>query len=75
MKKKPKRSKSRKTVLFSVWLPRDEKYRLQEISRKTGIDQSKLTRKALGLLYDAYNRGQLELGFPDVNPEIRIATQ
>jgi Ribbon-helix-helix domain len=76
MKKKQKPRKSpRKTILFGVWLPRDEKQRLEQISAKTGIDQSKLTRRALGLLFEAYNRGQLELGFPDSQPQARIGTQ
>ena len=72
--RKPKRP-ARRTVLFTVWLPRDEKERLEQISLKTGLDQSKLARKALALLYEAYNRGQLELGFPEPKPEIRIAAQ
>jgi hypothetical protein len=64
--KKPKvRRPTRKTVLFNVWLQRDERQRLEQLSVKTGVDQSKLVRRALGLLFDAFNRGQLELGFPD----------
>jgi len=66
-----KKRKSRRTgkVMFNVWLPRDEKQRLAQISAKTGIDQSKLARRAFGMLYEAYNRGQLELGFPDTTTQ------
>jgi hypothetical protein len=53
--------------MFNVWLPQNEKQKLEQISEKTGIDQSKLARRALGMLYEAYNRGQLELGFPETS--------
>jgi hypothetical protein len=77
MKKKQKARTARAAnkVLFGVWLPRDEKERLERISSKTGIDQSKLARRALGLLFEAYNRGQLELGFPDARPQSGLGTQ
>jgi hypothetical protein len=77
MKKKQKARSARagNKVLFGVWLPRDEKERLEQISSKTGIDQSKLARRALGLLFEAYNRGQLELGFPDTRPQSGFGTQ
>jgi hypothetical protein len=74
-KQKPRRSARKNTILFGVWLPRDEKQRLRQISIKTGIDQSKLARRALGLLFEAYNRGQLELGFPETQPQSSIGTQ
>ena len=68
MKKKAKTRRSgRKTVLFGFWLPPEEKQKLEQLSAKTGIDQSKLARRGLGMLFEAYNRGQLELGFPE-NP-------
>jgi hypothetical protein len=63
-KQKPRRS-TRKTVLFNVWLQPEERQRLEQLSVRTGVDQSKLVRRALGLLFDAFNSGQLELGFPD----------
>jgi ribbon-helix-helix protein len=66
-KQKPRRA-ARKTVLFAFWLPPEEKQKLEQLSTKTGIDQSKLARRGLGMLFEAYNRGQLELGFPE-NPQ------
>ena len=63
-RQKPHRQK-RKTVLFGVWLQPAEKQKLEQLSAKTGLDQSKLVRRALVLLFDAFNRGQLELGFPE----------
>ena len=73
MKKKQKSRRSGK-VMFNVWLPLDEKQKLEQISEKTGVDQSKLARRALGLLCEAYNRGQLELGFPET-PQTDFGTQ
>jgi Ribbon-helix-helix domain len=65
--RKPKahRSLRRKSVLFGVWLSPEEKRKLQQLASRTGVDQSKLVRRGLQLLFDAFNRGQLELGFPD----------
>jgi hypothetical protein len=71
-KRKPRRS-ARKTVLFGFWLPSEEKQKLEQLSAKTGIDQSKLARRGLGMLFEAYNRGQLELGFPE-NPENSVVS-
>lgn len=62
--RKPRRS-PRKTLLLNVWLEPLQKRRLKQLAETTGLDQSKLVRRALGLLFDAFNRGQLELGFPD----------
>jgi hypothetical protein len=74
-KQKPRRP-TRKTVLFAVWLPRNEKQKLEQISEKTGVDQSKLARHALGLLFDAHSRGQLALGFPEsARPESHFGMQ
>jgi len=64
-KKRKTRRSARKTVLFNVWLQPAERQRLEQLSVRTGVDQSNLVRHALGLLFDAFNRGQLELGFPD----------
>ena len=64
-KPKPHRPSRRKTVLFGVWLSPEEKRRLLELAAQTGVDQSKLVRRGLRLLFEAFNRGQLELGFPD----------
>jgi hypothetical protein len=65
--RKPKahRSLRRKGVLFGVWLSPEEKRKLLQLASRTGVDQSKLVRRGLQLLFDAFNRGQLELGFPD----------
>ena len=65
--RKPKnhRSLRRKSVLFGVWLSPEEKRKLLNLASQTGVDQSKLVRRGLQLLFDAFNRGQLELGFPD----------
>jgi hypothetical protein len=63
-KHKPRRS-ARKAKLFVFWLPPEEKQKLERLSAKTGVDQSKLARRGLGMLFEAYNRGQLELGFPE----------
>jgi hypothetical protein len=69
-KQKNHRSSRRKTELFTLWLPPDQKRQLEHLAARTGVDQSKLARRALGLLFDAFNRGQLELGFPDtMRPE------
>ena len=74
-KSKKPRKPARKTVLFGVWLQRDEKQRLEQLSNKTGIDQSKLARRAFVLLFEAYNRGQLELGFPEARPQSGVGTR
>lgn len=56
--------------MFTLWLPPEQKRKLENLAAKTGVNQSKLARRALGLLFEAFNRGQLELGFPDtVQPE------
>jgi len=73
---KTRRSSRRKTELFTLWLPPEQKRRLKDLAARTGVDQSKLARRALGLLFDAFNRGQLELGFPDVvRPEPSLSTK
>lgn len=59
----------RKGKPLNVWLQTTEKENLKLLSAKTGIDQTKLIRRALALLLDAFNRGQLELGFPEPLPE------
>lgn len=69
-RQKPRRAFRRKTELFTLWLPPEQKRKLEHLAARTGVDQSKLARRALGLLFEAFNRGQLELGFPDtVRPE------
>jgi hypothetical protein len=65
--KKPKsRRPRRKGKGFSLYLQPLEKENLKQLSDKTGVDQTKLIRRGLALLFDAVNRGQLELGFPDM---------
>jgi hypothetical protein len=63
--KKKSRRPGRKGKPFSLWLQPLEKENLKQLSDKTGVDQTKLIRRGLALLFDAANRGQLELGFPD----------
>jgi ribbon-helix-helix protein len=63
-KQKPRRP-ARRGKPFSLWLQPLEKQSLKQLSDKTGVDQTKLIRRGLALLFDAVNRGQLELGFPD----------
>jgi hypothetical protein len=71
MKKKLRGRKSRQPARrgrpLSLWLPTAEKESLERLSLKTGIDQTKLVRRGLALLFDAINRGQLELGFPELD--------
>jgi hypothetical protein len=66
---KSKKQKSHRPVRkgkpFSLWLQPLEKENLKQLSDKTGVDQTKLIRRGLVLLFDAVNRGQLQLGFPD----------
>jgi Ribbon-helix-helix domain len=66
---KPKRRKARRPArkgkAFSLWLQPLEKETLKQLSDKTGVDQTKLVRRGIALLFDAFNRGQLELGFPE----------
>jgi hypothetical protein len=64
-KKQKSRRPARKGKPFSLWLQPLEKENLKQLSDKTGVDQTKLIRRGLALLFDAANRGQLELGFPD----------
>jgi len=72
-KQKTRRSSRRKTKLFTLWLPPEQKRRLEHLAETTGVDQSKLARRALVLLFEAFNRGQLELGFPDaMRPETEL---
>jgi hypothetical protein len=76
MKRKQKSQRtSRKTVLFGFWLPPNEKHKLERLAAKTGVDQSKLVRRGLRLLFEAYNRGQLELGFPENLQQTGAGTQ
>jgi hypothetical protein len=64
-KKQKTRRPIRKGKPFSLWLQPLEKASLKQLSDKTGVDQTKLIRRGLAFLFDAFNRGQLELGFPD----------
>jgi Ribbon-helix-helix domain len=74
-RQKTRRAFRRKAELFTLWLPPEQKRKLEHLAAKTGVDQSKLARRALGLLFDAFNRGQLELGFPDTMvPESSLGT-
>ena len=77
---KPRKSRSRRPARkgkpFSLWLQPLEKENLKHLSDKTGVDQTKLIRRGIALLFDAFNRGQLELGFPDtVGPESSIGAK
>lgn len=75
-KQKPHRGTRRKTELFTLWLPPEQKRKLEHLAAKTGVNQSKLARRALGLLFEAFNRGQLELGFPDMmRPEAGLSAK
>ena len=74
-KQKP-RQPARKGKPFSLWLQPLEKENLKRLSDKTGVDQTKLIRRGLALLFDAFNRGQLELGFPEnVRPRSGFSTR
>jgi len=64
LKKRRSRRPARKGKPLTVWLPGTEKEDLERLAAKTGLNQTKLVRRALALLFDAFNRGQLELGFP-----------
>ena len=59
------RRPARNGKAFSLWLQPLEKENLKQLSDKTGVDQTKLIRRGIALLFDAFNRGQLELGFPE----------
>jgi len=75
-KKQKSRRPARRGKPFSLWLQPLEKQRLKQLSDKTGVDQTKLIRRGLALLFDAVNRGQLELGFPDtVQPESGLSSR
>lgn len=75
--RKQKSRRPRRTgKAFSLWLQPLEKENLEQLSDKTGVDQTKLVRRGLALLFDAVNRGQLELGFPDtVQPESGLSSR
>src|SRR5437879_3895386 len=49
-KQKSRQVSRRKTVLFGVWLLPEDKRKLENLAAQTGVDQSKLVRRALGLL-------------------------
>ena len=69
-KKQKSRKPRRKGKAFSLYLQPLEKENLKQLSDKTGVDQTKLIRRGLALLFDAVSRGQLELGFPEnVRPQ------
>jgi len=77
---KSQKQKSRRPVRkgkpFSLWLQPFEKETLKKLSDKTGVDQTKLVRRGLALLFEAVNRGQLELGFPDIaRPESGLSVE
>lgn len=49
---------------------------MKQLSEKTGVDQTKLIRRGLALLFEMFNRGQLELGFPeDIRPKSESSTR
>jgi Ribbon-helix-helix domain len=64
-RKSKTRRPARRGKPFSLWLQPNEKETLARLSEKTGVDQTKLIRRGLALLFDTFNRGQLELGFPE----------
>jgi hypothetical protein len=73
-KRQKTRRPARKGKPFSLWLQPLERQNLKRLSDKTGVDQTKLIRRGLALLFEAVNRGQLELGFPDtVRPESEVS--
>jgi len=75
-KRQKARRPTRKGKAFSLWLQPREKESLKQLSDKTGVDQTKLIRRGIALLFDAFNRGQLELGFPEtVRPEAGLNTR
>ena len=63
-RKRITRKRKPNTVLFAIRFQPEEKQRLEQLAEKTGLDQAKLVRRGLALVYEAFNRGQLELGFP-----------
>jgi hypothetical protein len=70
------RRPARRGKPFSLWLQPIEKQTLKQLSEKTGVDQTKLIRRGLALLFETFNRGQLELGFPEnIRPESELRTQ
>jgi hypothetical protein len=75
-KKQKSRRPARKGKPFSLWLRPLEKENLKRLSDETGVDQTKLIRRGLALLFDAFHRGQLELGFPEnVRPTSGFSTR
>ena len=49
-----------------MWVPAEQKQKLSELAKGTGVNQSEIVRKALELLFERVAGGQLVLGFPDL---------
>jgi hypothetical protein len=58
--------KNRKGRPLNVWVPAEQKQKLSELAKGTGVNQSEIVRKALELLFERVAGGQLVLGFPDL---------
>jgi len=62
----------RRGRLLNVWVPFEQKDRLNQLAKKTHVNQSEIVRKALDMFFDQFDHGQLTLGFPDNQPVTRV---
>jgi len=62
---KPKRN----NCPINVLIRHDQKQRLDSEVPRTHVNQSAMVRKALDLLFEQMDKGQLKLGFSDLDKE------
>ena len=63
-------SKKRKGRLLNVWVSEDQKRRLDHVAATTLVNRSEIVRKALEVLFEQVDRGQLSLGFPEISSNL-----
>lgn len=59
------RKKRRRGHLINVWVAPAQKDKLNQVAKKTHVNQSEIIRQALEILFDQFDHGQLTLGFPE----------
>lgn len=70
-----KRTKSvrpkRHNCPINVLVRPDQKQRLESEVNRTNVNQSAMVRKALDILFDQMDKGQLRLGFSDLETGVQ----
>jgi hypothetical protein len=66
----PSAKPKRHNIPINVLIRRDQKTRLAQEFERTHVNQSAMVRKALDILFDQMDRGQLRLGFSELETEV-----